>query len=229
MTGVGTASAVVRSQTRRLLRAGAAVLVLGTPVWLLALAVRAASGPLVALDQQAARAATAVTARSGLADVLVVLQTVTEPVVLYLLAAGVVVRTRRVTGLRGRAVWAIGTMMASWVAGAGLKLLVARPRPVVEVPLAHASGYAFPSGHALNATVAGATLLVLLWPQLSPRRRRAGVAVAALTVVVVGLDRVLLGVHFPSDVLAGVFLGGCLVTASWFGFRCGAGERSERA
>ena len=228
MTGAETTSAAVRTHARRLLRAGAAALALGTPVWLLALAVRPGSGPVVALDQRAVRAATAVTARSGLADVLVVLQTVTEPVVLYLLAAGVVVQNARVTGLRGRGVWAFATMMASWVVGAGIKFLVARPRPVVEVPLAHASGYAFPSGHALNATVAGVTLLVLLWPRLTPRRRRAGAAVAALGVVVVGLDRVFLGVHFPSDVLAGVVLGGCLVTASWFGYRGGATRPPRR-
>lgn len=217
MTRPGDASAVVRTRARRLLPAGAAALGLGTPVWLLALAVRGDAGPLVAVDQHVVRAATALTARSGLVDALVVLQTVTEPVVLYLLGAGVVVRTWRVRALRGRAVWAFGTMMASWAAGAGIKLLVARPRPEVEVPLASASGYAFPSGHALNATVAGATLLVLLWPGLTARRRRVGTAVAALAVVLVGLDRVLLGVHFPSDVLGGVVLGGCFVVTSWLG------------
>ncbi|GAA1435799.1 hypothetical protein GCM10009616_33890 [Microlunatus lacustris] len=224
MSGAGTTSAVISCQAPRLLRAGAAVLVLGTPVWLLALAVRPGSGQLVALDQQAVRAATAVTARSGLADVLVVLQTVSQPVVLYLLAAVVAVREWRVTGSCRRSAWAFATMMVSWVAGAGFKLLVARPRPVVESPLAHAAGYAFPSGHALNVTVAATTLLVLQWPRLTPRRRRAGVAIAMLAVVVVGLDRVFLGVHFPSDVLAGVVLGGCLVTASWFGFRGGGDD-----
>lgn len=195
---------------------------LGSPVWLLALVVRERSGPLVALDERVVRAATDLTTRSGLTEALVVLQAVTEPVVLHALAAGVLVRTARRAGRgtapRGRASWAFATMMVSWATGAALKLLVERPRPVLDVPLARAAGYSFPSGHALNATVAAAALLVLLWPAMTPVRRRLGVAAASLLVLGVGLDRVLLGVHHPSDVVGGVVLGGCFVTASWWGF-----------
>ena len=79
---------------------------------------------------------------------------------------------------------------------------VGRPRPPEHLQLVHAGGYAFPSGHTTTATI-GYGLLVVLAIALAPRTRRwaatGGVAVA----IAVGVSRVYLGVHWPTDVLGG--------------------------
>ena len=190
----------------------------GLPALALAFTVRQESHVVVAFDQEVIRVATDVTRAAGLTHGLVLVQEVTKPVVVYALATVVVVRVWRVHRLPTRALWAFTTTMVTWTLGALAKLVVRRTRPVVVDPVSHASGYSFPSGHALNATTAAATLLILLRPLLSPTSRRAGVALGAALVIVVAADRVLLGVHFPSDVVAGVLLGLALTLSSWIGF-----------
>lgn len=82
-----------------------------------------------------------------------------------------------------------------------LEALPSLVRPVYELT-AHASGYGFPSGHAVVTTAAYLSLAEVL--SVSTRRRRY--AVAASIVAVVGLSRVALGVHYLVDVLAGIAL-----------------------
>jgi undecaprenyl-diphosphatase len=88
----------------------------------------------------------------------------------------------------------------------GLKVLVLRPRPHLWPCLIVQSGYAFPSGHA----IAGATFYPLLARDLSlrwPRTRALAWTLAVLLALFIGLGRLYLGVHWPSDVLAGWALG----------------------
>jgi membrane-associated phospholipid phosphatase len=85
------------------------------------------------------------------------------------------------------------------------KALVHRPRP--PTMLVYAPSTSFPSGHALEATAA---LLALLWfvlPMLGRSTARVAVAVTAVSLLAVGVARVALNVHYPSDVLAGWSLG----------------------
>ncbi|OBH97108.1 phosphatase PAP2 family protein [Mycobacterium sp. E2733] len=85
------------------------------------------------------------------------------------------------------------------------KTLVDRPRPsTMLVPAAETS---FPSGHALEATAALLAALSLMLPTLNRAVRRGAVALVALSVLSVGISRVALNVHYPSDVLAGWSLG----------------------
>jgi undecaprenyl-diphosphatase len=89
-----------------------------------------------------------------------------------------------------------------------IKLLVARPRPPVE-HLQAVHGYSFPSGHATQAGAFWVSLLLALRPLLERRSAWApAVAGCVLIVAAVGCSRVVLGVHYPSDVLAGALLGG---------------------
>jgi undecaprenyl-diphosphatase len=118
------------------------------------------------------------------------------------------------------------------VAGAGalimdpvLKSLVGRARPVVGHPVAHGTGNSFPSGHSLGSIVCyGAVLLVFL-PAVRPGVwRRAFVAVITALVALIGISRVLLGVHYLSDVLGAWALG-----ITWLGVTAFAFELSRRA
>lgn len=212
------AGAVVRSRSRRIGRAIGAVALFGFPAFLLALAVRQEFEPVLAFDQAAITTATDLTRRWGLAPALIVLQTVSHPVTVYVTATVVVVWVGIAKGMRGRAIWAFATMMIGWVVSEVLKLIVQRVRPVLDPPLELAPGFSFPSGHALNITVAATVMLLLLWPLLPATGRALAVAVAVVVVLAVGLDRIFLGVHFPSDVLAGFVLGCCITFSSWIGF-----------
>ena len=127
----------------------------------------------------------------------VVVDVVTTVVVVMLLAlrwwrAAVVVTLARVSEL---------------VCESVVKVLVARPRPVLVDPVASASGSGFPSGHAGgSAAVYGALVLVVLAGGTRCARVML-VTGAALLIGAVAVSRVLLGVHYPSDVAAGVALG----------------------
>lgn len=102
-------------------------------------------------------------------------------------------------GRRRAAAVLVGTMTAVAVTNSGLKMGFARPRPDLLAHLDRVSDLSFPSGHAAS-NMAFWLLLVLL----VDRR----LAVPALVVVaLIGVSRVVLGVHWPSDVLAGWLLG----------------------
>lgn len=98
-----------------------------------------------------------------------------------------------------------GGLAALTLIDLGVKVAVARPRPPEAWRAVAAAGWSFPSGHAMFA--AGA-LLLMIWI-LRPRRAvLIALTCAAVTVAfLVGASRVVLGVHYPSDVLAGWCLG----------------------
>jgi undecaprenyl-diphosphatase len=156
----------------------------------------------------------AVGANRWLVDVLHALDIVLHPWVFRLLVFGLVV----VLATRGAyrlAWWAAITMTTGSVLGLVLKLVVARNRPSFDLPLATAPGYSFPSGHALNSAVGVLVLLLVLLPVLPGLWSRlmawsAGVFVIALT----GFDRVGLGVHYVSDVVAAWLVAIALVAAT---------------
>lgn len=84
-----------------------------------------------------------------------------------------------------------------------LKAIFAAPRPPTAVNVIPISGYGFPSGHALAATV-GYGILAL---DLRVGSWRSRYTVASTLIVLVALSRVVLGVHFVRDVLAGIIVG----------------------
>ena len=188
------------------------------PVLLLGFAVRQKFDPLIRLDTDLIRGATGFTRTHGTADSLLVLQTLSQPFLLYVLATGVALWAWRVKGLGSRALWAVVTMMVAWNVGLLAKVLVRRARPIVDDPISHSPGYSFPSGHAFNVAVVATVVVFLLWPVLSTVGHRVAIAVAVVFALVVGLDRIFLGAHFPSDVLAGYVLGVGITFSSWLGF-----------
>jgi undecaprenyl-diphosphatase len=102
-----------------------------------------------------------------------------------------------------------------------LKLGFARPRPELVSHLVHENSFSFPSGHATMATITYLTLGVLLARVQSRTRMKLYVlAVATFLALLVGFTRVYLGVHWPTDVVAGWCVGaawalGCWLVARW--------------
>jgi undecaprenyl-diphosphatase len=95
----------------------------------------------------------------------------------------------------------------------GIKRVVDRTRPDLLPPILAEAGYSFPSGQSASAMVAYGIVAVLVsrlvW---LPRWVRSATAfVCGVVVGLVGLSRIYLGVHFPSDVLGGWLLGGIVV------------------
>lgn len=102
-------------------------------------------------------------------------------------------------------VW-IALMVAAPLAEGASKLLVGRPRP-------EGAAYGFPSGHA-TAAAAYAGALLYLSESLALTTRRAVRILAVMVIVLVGIARVMLRAHWPSDVIGGFALGLALASAA---------------
>jgi undecaprenyl-diphosphatase len=120
--------------------------------------------------------------------------------------AGVLATGTRRRWWRGALVGATALALAELLR-ISLATAVARPRPPRADWLAYASGYAFPSGHTTtSALLAIGLAAALLTRSQRPLARAAAVLGPALWAVAVGVDRIYLGVHWPTDVLAGWLL-----------------------
>ncbi|WP_232494008.1 phosphatase PAP2 family protein [Novosphingobium kaempferiae] len=100
------------------------------------------------------------------------------------------------------------TVISGWLVSGALKALVGRERPEIVPHLTEAGGHSFPSGHSFGAAVvyiAMALAFAALSPRISVRWTLIGAAMALS--LAIAWSRVWLGVHWPSDVIAG-WLGG---------------------
>lgn len=108
--------------------------------------------------------------------------------------------------------WSTLAYMGTVICNIGLRVMVERQRPAVSyiphvLPEIQAGfqRFCYPSGHAGAALVAFASLSIMMWPL--PRLRRIAFAGCMLLIIGVGFGRVYMGVHWPTDVLAGYLLG----------------------
>jgi undecaprenyl-diphosphatase len=122
----------------------------------------------------------------------------------------------RARGERREAVAWIGIGLTTVTVIEVLKALVLRPRPELWPRLVLQGGSSFPSGHAI-ASAAFFPLLAWLAARRHPRLLPAALALAVALSLFVGLGRLYLGLHWPTDVLAGWMLGAaeCLVVIAW--------------
>lgn len=89
-----------------------------------------------------------------------------------------------------------------------LKWIFQRQRPTIH-PIIHETGYSFPSGHSMGSFVFYGMIAYLLVQQSNTRVQKViSICVMALLIFMIGISRIYLGVHYPSDVLAGFAAGG---------------------
>ncbi|MFG2874190.1 phosphatase PAP2 family protein [Streptomyces sp. NPDC048337] len=100
---------------------------------------------------------------------------------------------------------------------------VARPRPPVADRVTHASGFSFPSGHTATSALVAGLLAWAVWRAASPAVALLWWVLFACWAVAVGLTRVYLGVHWPTDVL-----GGWLYALTWLAAAMAVGARAGR-
>ncbi|MHB2169429.1 phosphatase PAP2 family protein [Alsobacter sp. R-9] len=128
----------------------------------------------------------------------------------------VVVAYLALAGKRGAAWLVVVSIGGGALLSSLLKLGFDRPRPDLVAHLVDVRSLSFPSGHAMLSAVTYLTLGVLV-ARVSPRRRIKVyvVAVAVLLTLAIGASRVYLGVHWPTDVLAGWSIGATWAMACW--------------
>jgi undecaprenyl-diphosphatase len=124
----------------------------------------------------------------------------------------------------------IVTLAGAGLLDTGLKVFFGRTRPEAFFTYYPApESFSFPSGHALFATCFFGGLAVLLSQRLRGRAAKALVwAVALALIVVIGASRVYLGVHYPTDVVAGYAVGIVWVASVALGDNLAARRRRSR-
>lgn len=138
-----------------------------------------------------------------------------DPVTMRLLCAGVALWLVWRRAAWWTALWLLVTCAVAAVVQQTVKAAVARPRPVWPDPVDSARYAAFPSGHAMTGTVVCGLLLWLIRQHgVRGARWYGAVALAAVSVLGVGLTRVWLGVHWFSDVLGGWLFGALMVACA---------------
>jgi len=121
-----------------------------------------------------------------------------------------------IDGKRGAAAFVLVAVAGGVVLSEGLKHLFARPRPELVAHLVEVHTASFPSGHAMLSATTYLTLGALLAAMQSRRRLKAYlIAVAILLTLLIGTSRLYLGVHWPTDVLAGWCAGAAWAMACW--------------
>ncbi len=212
---------------RLVLGAGAAILV-AVPFTLLMLLVLSEWEPLERLDRGVADDLNNVArADPTLVDALRIGSVALDPWVFRLAVLAVAVWLWH-RGARRLALWALITMAIGGVLGVVLKLLVDRARPTFPEPVATASGYSFPSGHALNSMLGVGVLVLVFLPVLTRGGKTMAYALGAALVLLTGYDRIALGVHYVSDVLAGWVVALACLAGTSAGFEIWRREQGQR-
>lgn len=111
-------------------------------------------------------------------------------------------------GMQRTSLFVLAASAGGWGLNAVLKNLFARPRPEIVPHLREVMSLSFPSGHAMASAAVYLTLGAMLMRISTSRATKFYfMAVAALATLLIGASRVYLGVHYPTDVLAGWLMG----------------------
>lgn len=212
----------------RLTVATAALALVAVPFMILLVFVKTSFGPLTRIDQGAAWDLHAYAlVNPGFARLMELISDVFQPLT-WRIAIGVAVAWLLWRRAYHLALWAVTTITVGGLLGLALKVLVARARPSLPDPVAIAPGASFPSGHTVNATLGAGVLLLLVLPLVRERGRAAAWTLAVLIPLAVGFSRIALGVHWVSDVLAGLVFGVAVVAATAAAFETWRREVGRR-
>jgi undecaprenyl-diphosphatase len=114
----------------------------------------------------------------------------------------------------------LAATLGGWGLSTALKDLFGRPRPSIVPHLTHVGSASFPSGHAMLSAIIYLTLGALLARLVARRSLKLYfILVAVIVSLLVGSTRIYLGVHYPSDVLAGWAAGLVWAVACWLAAR----------
>lgn len=143
------------------------------------------------------------------------------PIVMLIL--GIMLFLYKVLGHRKELFLFAGAAVGSGLLNLTLKHGFRRPRPELY-RLADAAGFSFPSGHSMAAFSLYGILAFLLWKHVTKHRGRILlISTSAFFILGIGLSRIYLGVHYPSDVIGGYWASGCwLAAAVWIHQRLNA-------
>jgi undecaprenyl-diphosphatase len=165
------------------------------------------SGPLSRFDGRLANSLNAwAHDRPTALHILEAISLMAKPITLWVVA-GIVAAWLWRAGRPRIAIFVVVTSLGGGLLDTLVKIAVDRPRPVVDHPVATALGKSFPSGHTMGATVVYGAFLVAFWTLLSKRWRVVALAATTVGVLAVGSSRLLLGVHFLTDVVGSFLLG----------------------
>lgn len=93
-----------------------------------------------------------------------------------------------------------------------IKEIVARPRPEI-LRLVHETSYSFPSGHAMVATGFYGYLIYIAYKKISKESlRNTIIALLSILILLIGMSRIYLGVHYATDVIGGFIIGSIYLT-----------------
>ena len=119
-------------------------------------------------------------------------------------------------GMTRTALFVLTASVGGWILNNGLKELFGRARPAVVPHLSEVASLSFPSGHAMTSAAVYLTLGVLLMRLVEkPITKFYCFGVAMLATILIGSTRVYLGVHYPTDVLAGWLIGFAWALLCW--------------
>jgi undecaprenyl-diphosphatase len=217
-------SAAPLSRPRRGLTPLAAVTIAAAIFAVLLVLVRLRWAPLESVDHgAAARINNLVAGNSALVAVVKAVTWLGSDGVLWTVVgvAAVILAIRRRWRL---AVYLLVTAAGALVLDPVLKSLVGRLRPVVAHPLAHGTGDSFPSGHSLGSIVCYGAILLVFLPAARGRWRTGFITVTVTLIALIGVSRILLGVHYLSDVI-----GGWAIGITWLGITAFAFEAARHA
>lgn len=150
----------------------------------------------------------------------------TKPIIVILLAViAILLATKR---LWKESLFLVWVMLGQKLLNEAVKDVFERARPTIH-RLAEETGYSFPSGHAMASICLYGGLAYLVWGFTYSRSARIAAAIVALLfTLTIGVSRIYLGVHYPSDIVGGYLLGAAWLAASAGAFRLIAFRRRSR-